>query len=51
MFRFGNGLRFPSKPEIRRPVKLKNLEFDLYISVIDANIPLLVEKNGIVNIF
>ena len=42
MFRFGNGIRFPSKTEIKIPIKLKSLQFDLYASVIDANIPLLV---------
>ena len=41
-FKFGNGVRYPSKEEIKIPIELGRLKYDIYASVIDANIPLLL---------
>ena len=42
MFRFVNGVRFPSKSELKVPDKLGEIKCELNVSVIDAHIPLLV---------
>ena len=41
-FKFGNGVRYPSKSGIKIPIVLGKLRYDLFASIIDANIPLLV---------
>ena len=41
-FRFGNGVRYPSKSGIKIPIVLGKFKYDLYASIVDANIPLLV---------
>ena len=41
-FKFGNGVRFPSKEEITIPKGLGTLKSSLGISVVDADIPLLI---------
>ena len=43
-FRFGNSIRYPSKKEVILPIKLGKLENNLYVSVVDASIPLLIGK-------
>ena len=43
-FRFGNSVRYPSKQEISIPFKLGQLESILHVSVVDANIPLLLGR-------
>ena len=43
-FRFGNSARYPSKEEVKIPLKLGKLETFLNISLVDASIPLLVGK-------
>ena len=43
-FRFGNSVRYPSKQEISIPIKLGQLESFLHVSVVDANIPLLLGR-------
>ena len=46
-FRFGNSVRYPSKKEVALPIKLGQLETQLFVSVVDASIPLLIEEAGI----
>ena len=41
-FRFGNGVRYPSKEEVVLPITLGRLKTVLYVSIVDANIPLLL---------
>ena len=43
-FRFGNSVRYPSTQEIAIPIKLGKLESTLYVSVVNACIPLLLGK-------
>ena len=43
-FRFGNSVRYPSKREVALPVKLGQLQTQLFVSVVDASIPLLIGK-------
>ena len=43
-FRFGNSVRYPSKKEVALPIKLGQLETQLFVSVVDASIPLLIGK-------
>ena len=43
-FRFGNSVRYPSNQEVVIPIKLGRLEEKLYISVVNAAIPLLIGK-------
>ena len=44
IFRFGNSVRYPSKQEISIPFKMGQLESVLHVSVVDANIPLLLGR-------
>ena len=46
IFRFGNGIRFPSKQQVSVPIKLGKLTTELHVSVVDANIPLLIRNPG-----
>ena len=41
-FRFGNGVRYPSRQEVKLPITLGRLKTVLFVSIVDANIPLLV---------
>merc|ERR1711954_434992 len=41
-FKFGNGVRYPSREEITIPIGLGNLKDHLKVSVVDADIPLLI---------
>ena len=41
-FRFGNGVRYPSLYEVDIPFKLGKLETVLKVSIINANVPLLI---------
>ena len=43
-FRFGNSVRYPSKQEVSIPFKLGQLESVIHVSVVDANIPLLLGR-------
>ena len=43
-FRFGNSVRYPSTEELKIPLKLGKLETNLYVSVVEASIPLLLGK-------
>ena len=41
-FRFGNGVRYPSLFEVDIPWKLGKLSTILHISIVNANVPLLI---------
>ena len=43
-FRFGNSVRYPSRQEVSIPFKMGSLESVLHVSVVDANIPLLLGR-------
>ena len=43
-FRFGNSVRYPSKEEVKIPIKLGKLETELHVSIVKASIPLLIGK-------
>ena len=43
-FRFGNSVRYPSKQEVKIPLKLGKLETFLHVSIVNASIPLLIGK-------
>ena len=42
--RFCNSVRYPSRKEVSIPQKLGQLKSTLHISVVDANIPLLLGR-------
>ena len=44
IFRFGNKVRYPSKEEITIPIKIGKLKSFLHVSVVSANIPLLLGR-------
>ena len=44
IFRFGNSVRYPSREELIVPIKVGTLDTVLYVSVVSANIPLLLGK-------
>ena len=41
-FRFRNGVRYPSRLEVSLPINLGKLRVSVWVSVVDAKIPLLV---------
>ena len=41
-FRFGSGIRYPSREEVLLPIGLGELKTVLFVSIVEANIPLLV---------
>ena len=54
IFRFGNKVRYPSKHEISIPIKLGQLRSFIHVSVVSANIPLLLGTSQLgllVNLF
>ena len=41
-FRFGNSIRYPSRVEVLLPINLGDYASVIYVSIVDADIPLLV---------
>ena len=45
VFRFGDSKRYPSREEVTIPIKRGKLESKLYVSIVDADLPLLMSKD------